>query len=125
ARKPEFGTTYSNPSSSARFFSSVRTWGYKPNNRGLNVVFNSCATENGSYSVDDRSRMTSSGRFSATNRFSSPGPVPKKGSAPVCFANSIIRERRKRSEVAATSRKAFRSYFAKRVIQHFFLATGR
>ncbi len=69
--------------------------------------------------------MTSSGLFSPTNRFSSSGPDPKKGSAPVCFANSVIRERRNRSEVAATSRKASHPYFANSVIERFFLETGR
>ncbi len=68
--------------------------------------------------------MTSSGRFSATSRLNSSGSVPKKGSAPVCFANSVIRERRKRSEVAATSRKAFQSYFGNSVIERFFPETG-
>jgi hypothetical protein len=69
--------------------------------------------------------MTNSGRFSATNRLSSSGPDPKKVSAPVCFASSVIRERRNRSEVAATSRKAIRSCFANSVIERFFSETGR
>ena len=69
--------------------------------------------------------MTSSGRFSATNRFTSSGPVPKKGSAPVCFANSVIRERRNRSEVAATSRKVLRFCFANSVIELFLEQVAR
>ncbi len=68
--------------------------------------------------------MTRSGRVSSTNRFSSSGPVPKKGSAPVCFASSAIRERRNRSEVAATSRKAFQSHFHKQCYRTLLLRNG-
>jgi hypothetical protein len=69
--------------------------------------------------------MTSSGRVSPTKRFNSSSPVPKYGSAPVCFANSVIRERRNRSEVAATSRKTFSILIHKQCYRTLLLRNGR